>query len=154
MKKKSPAAQLDAFFAKYTPAIAEQGKAALAKMRKRLPGAVEMVYDNYNALVIGFGPTEKPSQALFSIVLFPRWVTLCFIQGAKLHDPHRRLKGGGKQVRTLRLDSPDTLDESAVQGLIAAALEQSPEPIDATQPARLIIKSISANQRPRRPGKK
>jgi hypothetical protein len=40
---------------------------ALAKMRARLPGAVELVYDNYNALAIGFGPTERTSEAVFSI---------------------------------------------------------------------------------------
>jgi hypothetical protein len=44
-------------------------------LRKRIPGAaVEMVYDNYNGLVIGFGPNDKPSLAIFSIVVFPRWV--------------------------------------------------------------------------------
>ena len=46
--------QLDDFLAKYTPEIRRVARAALAKMRKRLPGAVHLVYDNYNALVITF----------------------------------------------------------------------------------------------------
>ena len=123
----------------------------LAKMRKRLPGAVEMVYDNYNGLVIGFGPTERPSEAIFSIVLFPRWVTLCFLQGAKLPDPQRRLKGSGNQVRNIRLENPTTLDRPEVQALMAEALVRAAVPIDETKPRRLIIKSISPTQRPRRP---
>src|SRR5262245_4994321 len=120
-------------------------------MRQRLPGAVEMVYDNYNWLVIGFGPTERPSEAIFSIVLTPRWVTLCFLQGAKLPDPQRLLKGGGKQVRHIRLKDETTLDESAVQALMTEAIARAATPIDETEPRRMISKSVSQTQRPRRP---
>ena len=77
----NPKRQLDSFLAKYDPAIAAFTRRVLAKLRKRLPGAVEIVYDNYNALVIGFGPNDKPSVAIFSVVLFPRWVILYFLQG-------------------------------------------------------------------------
>ena len=49
--------------------------------------AVEMIYDNYNWLVIGFSPTDRPSDAIFSLVLPPGRVTLCFLQGAGLPDP-------------------------------------------------------------------
>jgi hypothetical protein len=151
MKTQSPAKQLDRFLARYTAEIAAQARAALAKMRERLPGAVEMVYDNYNALVIGFGPTERPSEAIFSIVVFPRWVTLCFLQGAKVPDPQKRLQGNGKQVRHIRLPNADDLDTPGVRDLVTRALECASKPIDATGDGRLIIKSISAKQRPRRP---
>jgi hypothetical protein len=67
----NPKRQLDSFFAKYDPAIAAFARRALVKLRKRLPGATEMVYDNYNGLVIGFGPNDRASLAIFSIVLFP-----------------------------------------------------------------------------------
>src|SRR4051794_28676609 len=40
--------QLRAFVARFSPGIAAIAKAARAKMRKRLPRALEMVYDNYN----------------------------------------------------------------------------------------------------------
>src|SRR5438445_5726672 len=46
----------------------------------------------------------RPSEAVFSVVLAPRWVSLCFLQGAKLPDPERLLRGGGKQVRNIRLE--------------------------------------------------
>ena len=46
-------------------------RAVRAKLRKRLKGALEFVYDNYYSLVIGFGPSERPSEAIFSIVLLP-----------------------------------------------------------------------------------
>lgn len=63
------------------------GRAAIAHMRKRLPGAVVMVYDNYNSLAVGFGPDEKVSTLPLSIAFFPRWATLFFMQGSTLPDP-------------------------------------------------------------------
>jgi hypothetical protein len=50
VRVKSPEKQLDDFIAKYSPEIGMLTRAALAKMRARLPGAIELVYDNYNAL--------------------------------------------------------------------------------------------------------
>jgi hypothetical protein len=150
----TPRQQLEKFLAKYEPAIVAQAKKALAKMRKLAPGAVEMVYDNYNALVIGFAPGERPSEALFSIVLYPRYIGLCFIWGKGLPDPAKRLQGKGNQVRWIRLESPATLDEREVRELIRQALQQAKVPINPKQQRRLMIKAISKKQRPRRPSKK
>jgi hypothetical protein len=149
----SPETQLDTFQAKFTPEIAGLAKAALGKMRKRLPGAVEMVYDNYNALVIGFGPTERPSEAIFSIALYPRWVNLFFLHGKKLRDPQKLLKGSGAQVRNIVLESAGTLDDPAVEELIAESLERATVPLDPTRGRQLVIRAVSARQRPRRPAK-
>ena len=151
MKAKSPDKQLDDFIDKYSSEIGELARAALAKMRARLPGAIELVYDNYNALAIGFGPTERASDAIFSIALFPRWVSLFFLQGANLPDPQRLLKGSGKQARHIVLKDATTLDEPAVQSLIAEALRCAARPMDRNGPGRTSIRSISAKQRPRRP---
>jgi hypothetical protein len=94
VSEKSATAQLATFIAKFTPEVAASTKEALARMRKRWPGAIELVYDNYNALAIGFAPTERASDAVFSIAVYPRWVTLCFLQnGPQLPDPKGLLKG-------------------------------------------------------------
>jgi hypothetical protein len=142
--------QLDSFLAKYYPEIAARARAVLAAMRARLPGAVELVYDNYNALAIGFGPTERASDAIFSIALFPRWISLFFLQGSTLPDPQKRLQGKGKQARHIRLDNAEALDDPAVQALITDALARAATPLDAAKPSRLVIKSVSERQRPRR----
>ena len=147
----SPAAQLRGFIDKYSPEVAAEARAVLTWMRARLPGAVEMVYDNYNWLVIGFGPTERPSEAVFSIVLAPRWVTLCFLHGARLDDPEKVLKGGGTQVRNIRLAGVKTLKLPAVRALMDQALSRSPVQFDDTERRRLVIRAIAAKQRPRRP---
>lgn len=151
MTPDSPEYQLETFIAKFTPEVGDLACAALEKMRLRLPGAIELVYDNYNALAIGFGPTERTSEALFSIALFPRWVSLFFMDGASLPDPDKLLKGSGKVARHIVLEDAATLDRPAVQALITQALEYAGVSFEGTGPGRIIIKSISAKQRPRRP---
>ena len=149
---KSPAAQLGGFLAKFTPEVAASAKAALARMRRRLPGAIELVYDNYNALAIGFSPTERASDAVFSIAVFPRWVSLFFLQtGTQLPDPQRLLKGSGKRVRHIVLTSAADIDSPPVRALMKEALARADVPIDRGARNRIVIKSVSAKQRPRRP---
>src|SRR5262249_60447562 len=102
----SPSRQLATFIAKFSPSIAKEGRAALVRMRKLIPGATEMVYDNWNGLVVGFGPTARPSDAVVSILMAPDHLTLCFIQnGPSLPDPGQLLKGKGNVVRHMRLVS-------------------------------------------------
>jgi hypothetical protein len=120
-------------------------------MRSRLPGALELVYDNFNALAIGFGPTERVSEVIFSIAVFPRWLSLFFFQGHGLADPEKLLKGGGKLARHVVLKDPEALNTPAIRALMDQALEQAVKPLDPRQPHRIVIKSISAKQRPRRP---
>jgi hypothetical protein len=147
----SPERRLAKSLAEYTPEIAAQAKAVLAAMRARLPGAVEMVYDNYNALVVGFGAEERPREAVFSIAVYPDHVTLVFIWGADLFDPGKLLRGEGNQVRHIRLDGPETLDAEPVRALMTEAIARSARPFDETQPNRIVIRAVAAKHRPRRP---
>jgi Domain of unknown function (DU1801) len=152
-KKKDASAERDlqSLTDKYTPEIATLARACLSKMRTKLPGAVQLIYDNYNALAIGFGPSGRPSDAIFSIVLYPRWVTLFFLQGAGLPDPNKILKGSGKVVRHIVLAAADDLDKPAIQALMTIALNRARAPIDPAAPGNIEIRSIAAKQRPRRP---
>lgn len=151
----TPQQQLDSFIDKFTPDVASQAREAMEKMLARLPGASMLVYDNYNALAIGFAPGERTSEAIFSLAVFPRWVTLCFLKnGPALPDPARLLKGSGTTARHIRLDKPAMLDDPAVKTLMKEALRMADPAIDKAQPSRLMIKSVSAKQRPRRPAAK
>jgi hypothetical protein len=146
-----PGPQIDTFLAKYTPEMERLARAALAKMRKRLPNAIEFVYDNYNALVFGFGPNDRPSDAIFSIAMFPDHAALCFLQGAKLPDPHQRLRGSGNVVRNVRVEHASDLDDLQVMTLIEEALQRAKVRMDPKQERKLVIRAVSAKQRPRRP---
>jgi hypothetical protein len=150
----SPQRQLDLFLAKFSPNVAALARAVLRRMKQRLPGATCLVYDNYNALAIGFGPSERASDAVFSIAVFPRWVSLFFLQGTELSDPDRILKGSGNRVRHIVLESADDLERPAIRALMQEALKIADPPIPLRGKPTLVIKSVSAKQRSRRPSKK
>ena len=143
--------QIAGFLAKYTPEIVAFATDARKRMRKEVPGGVEFVYDNYNALVFGYGPSERPSEAVLSLALMPEWVTLCFLKGAKLADPKKLLRGGGNIVRNIRLAAAKDLEDPDVHGFVTAAIDAAAPSFPGGGPPRTIVKSVSAKQRPRRP---
>src|SRR3954465_7088489 len=105
----SPSRQLAGFIAKFDPSVAKLLRAARSAMRKRLPTAIEQVYDNYNFLAIGFATTERTSDTIASLAASAKGVALSFYYGASLPDPHKLLLGAGNQNRYLRLESAATL---------------------------------------------
>ena len=150
-KKPSPAKQVTGFIAKFDPAIAKLTRLCRAVIRKRYPSAIELVYDNYNALAIGYSPTEKTSDAVFSLAVYPRGLDLYFIYGRSLPDPNGLLLGSGTQGAFIRLESVATLDEPKVIDLIQRAVKRQKPTFAAKGKGYTVVKSISAKQRPRRP---
>jgi len=149
-KGEGPELQLAGFLAKFSPEIAAQAETILVRLRSQLPTALELVYDNYNALAIGFGPSERASEVILSIAVYPRWVSLFFLQAKGLSDPTGILQGKGDVARHIVLPGASALDEPAVQALIADALARAKVPLNRDSRHRIIIKSVSAKQRPRR----
>lgn len=144
--------RLDGFIKKFD----DDNQKLIVKIRKalrqRFPTANELVYDNYNFFVIGYSPTERPSDTIVSMAAAANGIGLCFIQGARLSDPKKILQGSGKQTRFLRLESPAVLARPEVEQLIAAAIAQAKTPLPAKGRGKLVIRSVSAKQRPRRRG--
>src|SRR5437660_12671424 len=142
--------QLKRFIRKFDPAHQTLIRSVRMALRKRLPTANELAYDNYNFFVIGYGPTERPSDCIVSIAASANGVGLCFIRGASLHDPKKILLGSGNQTRFIRLESADVLERPEVQALITAAVAQAKTPLPTAGRGKLIIRAVSAKQRPRR----
>jgi hypothetical protein len=142
--------QVDAFIGKFNLKDQRLIRAVRRKMRQRLPTANELVYDNYNFFVIGYSPTERPSDSIVSIAARANGVGLCFIHGAALPDPQRLLLGSGSQTRFLRLESAEVLARPEVKALMVAAIAHSRTPLPGSGRGKLIIRSISSKQRPRR----
>ncbi len=155
-KKLAPAApadaekQLNSFIDKFEPKNQTLIRALRKALRKRLPAANELAYDNYNFFVIGYGPTERPTDCILSIAAAASGVGLCFIRGASLPDPHKILLGSGKQTRFIRIESAELLARPEVEALIAAALAKSRVSSQPKTKRKLIIRSVSAKQKPRR----
>ena len=144
-------AQLRGFVAKFDQPHQVLIRAVRRALRRRFPTAHELVYDNYNFFVIGYSPTERPSDSIVSVAAGANGVGLCFIRGARLRDPKKVLLGSGNQTRFIRLPSVAVLNRPEVVALLAAAVVQSRTPFKtgAGRP-ELVIRSVSAKQRPRR----
>jgi hypothetical protein len=151
MPRMTPRAQLNAFIAKFSPEVAALTRATLKAMDRRLPTATRLVYDNYNALAIGYSATDRTTDVVFSIAVFPRWISLFFYYGVELDDPDGLLVGKGNQVRHTVLEDASDLDKPGIRALMRQALDLADPPLPRSGRAPLIIKSISARQRPRRP---
>lgn len=145
-----PEAQLEAFLAKFLPKVASTGRQAVAWMRGRLPQCDALVYDNYNALAIGFSPSGKTGHSFLSIALYPRWVSL-FVS-ASLDDPLGILKGSGGTVRHVVLaGGAGDLETPAIAALLDQSFARASGLFDPAREGALVIKSVSAKQRARRP---
>jgi hypothetical protein len=144
------AARLVTFIEKFSAEDQRLIRAVRSALRKRLPSAHELVYDNYNFFVIGYSPTERPSDAILSVAAGANGVGLCFLHGAKLPDPKGLLLGSGRQTRFIRVESARRLAHPDVEALIRAAVAQSKAPLAASGRGTLVIRSVSAKQRPRR----
>jgi hypothetical protein len=76
--------RIDSFLGKYTPEIEAQLRDARTRLRALFPRGFELVFDNYNALVFGFSPSERSREAFLSIAGYPKWTTLVFLHGVDL----------------------------------------------------------------------
>ena len=146
-----PAAkQLAGFIAKFDPAMAKRIRSIRLALQRRFPTANELVYDNYNFFVIGYCSSERPSDCIVSLIANAKGVGLSFYYGATLPDPHKILQGSGNQNRFIRLEGAATLAKPEVEALLRAAVAQGKAPLATAGRGRLIIRSVSAKQRPRR----
>ena len=63
MPDQSPARRVAGFIARFDPSIARLVRASRTALRKRFPTAVELVYDNYNALAMAGARTSGPPRS-------------------------------------------------------------------------------------------
>jgi hypothetical protein len=143
--------QLASYFAKYDPAMARLGKALRAKLRARLPGLFEIVYmyENQNALVISYSPTERGYEGVCSISVYPHVVRLGFGKGAELSksDPNKLLQGSGKTARYVELNSVADFDRAEIEALIANAVKLDKLRLDANAKGAMIVKADEQKKR-------
>jgi len=121
-------------------------------IRRRYPRTHELIYDNYNAVAIGWSLTERLGQTFSSIAVFRtnENVHLGFYRGMQLKDPKKLLLGKGNQYRYLlvknKRDFPrdyavELMQEAFVQAL---ALAKNPAlPREGTT----VLKSVSPKKR-------
>jgi hypothetical protein len=141
---------LSTFVDRFDDEVAVLIRTARKALRKKMPSAIEQIYDNYNFLAIGFCTTERTSDCVVSLAASAKGVALSFYRGADLRDPKGMLLGSGVQNRFLRIEDGKTLQRDDVGALIDAALANARTPMASSGKGKTLIKSVSAKQRPRR----
>ena len=144
-------AQLEAFLSKYLPPVAAIGRSAIRRLRLRFPGCDALVFDNFEALAVGFAPDGKTNTMFLSIALYPRWVSLYFLQGSGLNDPDQLLENSAAAVRHIKLSRAEDLDAAALRELVLQAEANAVPAVDPLRGGQLVIRSVAARQQPRRP---
>jgi hypothetical protein len=142
--------RLSEFIDKFDLSNAKLIRQCRVALRRLMPTAIEMVYDNYNFFVIGFCTTPRASDCIVSIAAAANGVGISFYHGSTLADPDRLLQGSGKQNRFIRVPSIKTLRSAEVVALIQAAIMQAKVPLALKGAGGTVIQSVSGKQRPRR----
>ena len=116
------------------------------------PKANELIYDNYNALAIGWSPTEKMGHIFCSVAAYRSGKNLHFgfYWGSQIKDPKKLLLGNGNQYRYLLITKKEDLPKTYVKQLLREAFTNSltkvKDPKQIMQ-GKTITKSISAAKR-------
>lgn len=149
-RQPSPSAQFSAFLSRFPPEIVALVKRCLPKLRRAFPVSYEIVYDYSHSLVMSFSMSERGYEGLVTIAILPSCVRLYFDKSVP--DPKGLLAGSGTKVRSVTLETASDLDHGDIHALIKAAIKHSGVTFPRTRSTRMVIKSKSKKQRPRRTG--
>ncbi len=132
--------ELERAIARYASRVAATARASLNVLRSIFPGASLQVYERRQSLPIGIAP-ESGGGAVFSVVLYPRWVRFFFLEGIELDDPQHRLEGSGNQVRSLLIDADARVfADPYIRNLIVQAEANSRKDLRSGE-GRIVFKS-------------
>ncbi len=147
----NPETQIATWFAKYDAPIAKVGKALRARVRARLPGLTQLVYvyERQGSLVFSYSPTEAGAAGVAGVAVYPDRVSLFLAGGPALSkaDPKRLLRGSGKTVRHVEVDSVEAFDRPEIEALIAAALDAANVRLDPKAKGATVLKADEQQQR-------
>jgi hypothetical protein len=116
------------------------------------PQTNELIYDNYNAVAIGWSPTDKVGHTFCSIAIgrTSKNVHFGFYWGAELSDPEKILLGKGNQYRYILVTDKEKFPKTYIKKLLIEAYTNSLAKIKDTKQVlngRTITKSISEKKR-------
>src|ERR1700710_1734665 len=103
---KSDTTQLIQFLSPFNPEIQELALWLRDHIWDQYPHTNELIYDNYNALAVGWSPTEKQSDIFCSFAVYGnKDVHFGFYWGSQIPDPEKMLLGKGTQYRYIKVSS-------------------------------------------------
>ena len=148
VERRSAEAQVRALIDKFAPAHLRLVAAMRRWLRKRLPTAIEVVYEYHDFFVISYSPNERGYEGVLAIRASANGVRLYFNRGKELPDPAKLLQGSGNQCRSIDLDGASTLARPEVARLIEEAITCNRVPFAPAGRGSVVIRS--ASRKPRR----
>lgn len=141
--RRSAEAQLRTLITKFAPTHRRFISAMRRSLKKRLPTALELVYEYRDFFVISYSPNEHGYEGVLGIRASADGVKLYFNHGKELADPEKLLRGSGKQARAVSLESTSTLSQPAIASLIDQAIAHNRIPFASDGAGALIIRSAA-----------
>src|SRR5260221_1784385 len=118
------------------------------------PDSNELIYDNYNALAVGWSPTDRVGHTFCSIAVGSnKYIHFGFYWGSEIADPEKMLLGKGNQYRYIIVKNKNDFPKTYIKKLVKKAYANSLAKVkDKKQIMKgvTIIKSISPVKK--RPG--
>jgi hypothetical protein len=149
--RRSAEAELRTLIDKFAPAHLRLIGAMRRWLRKRLPTAIEVVYEYRDWFVISYSPNEHGYEGVLGIRASADGVKLFFNRRKELPDPAKLLQGSGGQVRSIDVEGASTLARPEVARLIDEAIARNPVPFEPAGRGSVVMSpSTSAKQRRRR----
>lgn len=145
----TPETQLKSLIEKFDARNQKLIRSVRSAVRKRLPAANELIYDYGFSLVITYSPSENGIEGIVSISARDEGVSLYFMNGPKLPDPNKLLKGSAKMVRYIPIESASRLKHPDVEALIAATIGLAKIPLPSRGTGKLITKTSGAKKKAR-----
>lgn len=114
------------------------------------PQSNELIYDNYNAVAIGWSASDKLSHTFCTMAAYADYAHFGFYYGNKISDPEKRLSGKGNQYRYIKVEDLKDFPGTYIKQLLKEAWANALAGLkDGKQPitSMTIVKSVSAKKR-------
>ncbi len=114
------------------------------------PNCYELIYDNYNALAVGFAVSDRAGDAFCSIAVYSKYVNFGFNRGSEIEDPENKLVGSGSLYRHLTVETQEDFPKGYIKRLLKQAYKNSLSRLKDKKQLRkgiTITKSISPAKR-------
>lgn len=90
------------------------------------PNTNELIYDNYNAVAVGWSPTDRVGHTFCSIAVGSnKYVHFGFYRGSQIADPEKMLLGKGNQYRYITVNNKDDFPKTYIKKLLKEAYANS-----------------------------
>src|SRR5882724_5344921 len=121
----SPPPALIKFLKPYDREIRELALELRALLLEEIAPCYENIYDAYSAVAIGYGTSDRLSDGIFHLAVYPKGVNLGFNDGATLDDPKGILQGKGNRIRHIKIRTAADLKRPELRAYIRRARKQA-----------------------------